>query len=52
MLYFYLRKAPTKADVSVAWGRNKTGALLGNILDQEVYYVFVSEWKSEIGESY
>lgn len=33
MLYFYLGKAPTEADVSFAWGRNKTRGLTGNTLD-------------------
>lgn len=33
MLYFFLGKAPTEANVSFAWGRNNTRALMGNILD-------------------
>lgn len=28
----YLGKSPTEANVSFAWGRNKTRALTGNIL--------------------
>lgn len=33
MLYFYLGKAPTEANMSFAWGRNKARAHTGNILD-------------------